>query len=137
MVSAAGSPTPESGGSTPSTPAKMEDDMEIRDNPLTSISFHFEDGGALQWKPGSPIPQLEVMRSWGELADRVGLPIDIKLEDVPEYLTDMDRHMLYLALMAVCAHPDGEPTDEFRENVRHVARAVGVHDDKLEAVISL
>lgn len=57
--------------------------MEQKDNPLVSISFHFQDGVALQWKPGAPIPQVEVMRSWGEMAARVNLPLDIELEDVP------------------------------------------------------
>lgn len=100
--------------------------MEQKDNPLVRLSFHFQDGVALQWKPGAPIPQAEVMRSWGELAARVNLPLDIKLEDVPVQpeLTDMDKHMLSLALIAICTQDLGE-----------VAQIT--YDKELEFVISL
>jgi len=50
-------------------------------------------------------------------------------------LTEMDKHILTLALMALC----GEEgiTEGARDNVRHAAEAVGVYDEKLEVVISL
>lgn len=54
--------------------------MEIRDNPLVSISFRFQDGVALQWAPGAPIPQLEVMTALGTMAGKSNLPVDIQLE---------------------------------------------------------
>ena len=117
--------------------------MEQKDNPLVRLSFHFQDGVSLQWNPGAPIPQAEVMRALGQMAARVNLPLDIELEDVPvrPELTDMDKHMLSLAFIAICAQATRaefrQITDEFRENVRHVAKAVGVYDEKLEAVISL
>ena len=53
-------------------------------------------------------------------------------------LTELDQHVLKVALMALCAREEAEgASDEFKENVRHAARAIGVYDDLLETAISL
>jgi len=56
---------------------------------------------------------------------------------MPIELSYKDTHILRLAFLALCGLSDGVHTEEFLENARHAARAVGVYDDTLEAALSI
>ncbi len=55
-----------------------------RDNPLVAVSFHFQDGVALQLSAGQPVPQIDAMRAVGRLAASLGWPVDFTLPESGE-----------------------------------------------------
>ncbi|KKK60933.1 hypothetical protein LCGC14_3019400 [marine sediment metagenome] len=52
-----------------------------RDNPLVAVTFHFQDGVALQLNAQQPVPQMDAMRAVGKLAASLGWPVEFTLPE--------------------------------------------------------